>query len=77
MRSEIARAHLRLGDIYRLMQNTNDARAAYQQAIEQFTGLARDYPMKPEYRQALASVHNWLGELLRPVEGGQADAETS
>ena len=75
LRNEMARAHLRLGDINRLLENPGEAVKEYQEAITQFQRLADHYPRKPEYRQELAYCYNWLGETLRPLAGRGPDAE--
>jgi hypothetical protein len=77
LRAEIARAHARVGDIYRLLARTEDARREYEDAIERFSALASEHPANPEYRQALANVHNWLGELLRPMDTAAAAADAA
>jgi tetratricopeptide (TPR) repeat protein len=65
LRAEEARAHSRLGDINRLLSKHKEALQEYNNAIERFTTLTNDYPNKPEFRQSLAYVYNWLGETLR------------
>jgi tetratricopeptide (TPR) repeat protein len=64
--ADIAKAHMRLGDIYRLLEINQDAVSEYNQAIAQFEALAKKNPANAEYRQNLAYSHNWLGETLRP-----------
>jgi tetratricopeptide (TPR) repeat protein len=81
--AEMAAAHSRLGDIYRLLEMREDAVHEYDQAIAQFLKLSYDHPIKADYRQALAYCHNWLGETLRlwlesgnkPTQYSVADAE--
>jgi tetratricopeptide (TPR) repeat protein len=75
IRSEMARAHFRLGDIDRLLEKSEDAVKEYRQAITEFGALARDYPREPLYRQALANTNNWLGETLRVRTDTRPDAE--
>jgi tetratricopeptide (TPR) repeat protein len=65
LRAEAARAHSRLGDVNRLLEQPNEAVKEYNLAIASFQGLAAEHPNKIEYRQALAYCHNWLGETLR------------
>jgi hypothetical protein len=65
LRSEIAMAHSRLGDIERLLQTNEDAVHEYNEAIREFEKLSNEHPDKPEYRRSLAYAHNWLGETLR------------
>jgi tetratricopeptide (TPR) repeat protein len=81
--SDIAKAHMRLGDIYRLLEMNQDAVNEYNQGIAQFETLTKKSPANAEYRQNLAYSHNWLGETLRqwlekepkPTEYTAADAE--
>ena len=77
LRHEMARAHYRLGDIYRLLQQSGEAVKEYTEAATQFEGLTRDYPGNVAYRGALAGVHNWLGETLRTLPETRADADTA
>ena len=63
--AEEARAHLRLGDINRLMGKDSEAAREYSDSIGRLTELARKNPGQAEYRQALAYAHNWLGETIR------------
>ena len=65
LRAEEARAHLRLGDIDRLMGKYHDAAAEYNESIVGFGDLAKTYPGQAEFRQGLAYGHNWLGETIR------------
>jgi tetratricopeptide (TPR) repeat protein len=64
-RSDEARAHSRLGDIDRLMGKDKQAMQEYNESINRFADLAKQYPTQSEYRQALAYSHNWLGETIR------------
>jgi tetratricopeptide (TPR) repeat protein len=73
--SEVGRAHFRLGDIHRLLSETDAAAAEYKEAIAQFQNLANQYPGKPDYRQALANSYNWLGETLRTHSATRPEAE--
>jgi tetratricopeptide (TPR) repeat protein len=77
LRQGIAFAHFRLGQINRILEAPGEAAQEYQQAIELFGGLARDYPEKPLYRQTLANAHNWLGETLRSASDKYADAKSA
>ncbi len=63
--AEEARAHLRLGDINRLMGKDTEAAQEYSDSIERFSALAKSNPRQAEYRQALGYAHNWLGETIR------------
>jgi len=75
IRTEMAEAHYRLGDINRLLENADTATREYQQAILQFSALAKKHPQSPGLRQWLANSYNWLGETLRvdPAKHAQAD----
>jgi tetratricopeptide (TPR) repeat protein len=73
-RRDLAMAHLRLGHIHRLIAKLDDAEREYKDAIGRFETLIADLP-KPEYRSALGSAYNWLGEVLRSQAGRAADAE--
>jgi tetratricopeptide (TPR) repeat protein len=75
LRNEMASAHLRLGHINRMLEQQQEASNEYREAIAEFGSLARANPGKPDYRQALASSYNWLGESLRPVSDQYAGAE--
>ena len=75
LRHEMARAHFRLGDISRLLQESGDAVQEYNEAATQFESLVKDYPTNTEYRRALASSYNWLGETLRTVPDTRVDAD--
>jgi tetratricopeptide (TPR) repeat protein len=77
LRHEMARAHFRLGDIYRLLQQPGQAAKEYTEAATQFESLAKDYPRTAEYRRALAGTYNWLGETLRTVPDTRANADAA
>jgi tetratricopeptide (TPR) repeat protein/energy-coupling factor transporter ATP-binding protein EcfA2 len=75
LRRDAAAAHSKLGDISRLLDQRAEAVNEYQAAIGLFQNLAKSYPNNPDYQQALAYSHNWLGETLRL--GLEQDAGTS
>ena len=77
LRHEMAHAHFRLGDIYRLLQQRDEAAKEYRDAAAQFESLASDYPGNAAYRRALAGAYNWLGETLRTLPETRADANTA
>ncbi len=77
LQRETAQAHLRLGDIYRLLQRIDEARQHYEEAAQRFAALAQEHPANPEYRRWLGNVQNWMGELLRPLDGSAATAEAA
>ncbi|MGE3806963.1 MAG: protein kinase [Gemmataceae bacterium] len=76
LRLELARAQHQLAEIHRLLNEHVASRAAYDEAIEQFTRLSEEFPDKPVYRQGLAAAHNKLGELQR-VTGHAEEAEAA
>jgi len=65
IRTEMAEAHFRLGDINRLLGDGETAAREYRQAIAQFTALVNRHPHDSSLRQWLANSYNWLGETLR------------
>ena len=74
LRSNVARAHLGLGHIYRLLGNSDEAVKAYEEAVAKFENLVVTFPAEPEYQAALGGSYDWLGEMLRPLEKRFADA---
>jgi hypothetical protein len=75
IRREMALAHFKLGHINKGLDAYEDAASEFQQAIEQFGALAREFPSHRDYRQALANSHNWLGESFRLLGDRHADAK--
>ena len=73
-RRDLALAHVRLGHIHRLIAKPDDAEREYKDAIVRLDALVADYHT-PEYRSTLGNAWNWLGEVLRPQRGREADAE--
>ena len=73
--NEMALAHLRLGHIYRMLNQRQQALSEYQVAIARFSDLERDYPHRAEYRQALGNAYNWRGETARMTAEGFKAAE--
>jgi serine/threonine-protein kinase len=65
LRKETALAHKRLGDISRLLEENEQAREAYGDAIALLRPLAEANPGEPDYRDALAQSFDYLGEVLR------------
>jgi tetratricopeptide (TPR) repeat protein/energy-coupling factor transporter ATP-binding protein EcfA2 len=76
LRNEMAHAHLRLGHIYRWLEQTGEATREYEQAIALFEGLERQ-TSKVSYRHERASAYNWLGLTLTALYDRDADAETA
>ncbi len=73
-RRDVAMAHLRLGHIHRLIAKPDEAEREYRDAIARFAPLADEFS-NAEYRSALGSAWNWLGEVLRTRPGRERDAE--
>jgi tetratricopeptide (TPR) repeat protein len=63
--NEVATAHIRLGDIYRLLQNYADSAQEYRAAISQLEGLSTKHAGNLDYRRNLGYTHNGLAETLR------------
>jgi tetratricopeptide (TPR) repeat protein len=76
LREGMAQSHSKLGDIYRLGKHPI-AESEYKVAITEYSGLAKDYPANPDYREALGYAYNFLGETLRLQEGSALDAENA
>lgn len=72
LRLGTALAHSRLGDIYRLQGQNDNAAKAYNTAIEQLTALRSEFS-GPEYTFQLAGAYNRLGEQLRPHDSAGAE----
>lgn len=81
--ADMAMAHLRLGDIYRLSLSNQDAVNEYKLAIGKFEELYKAHPTTLAYRQNQGYCHNWIGETLRiafqnkqmPTQYTSADAQ--
>jgi tetratricopeptide (TPR) repeat protein len=73
--TEMGFAHFRLGEISRMLDSAQDAETEYRESIRLFDDLVRANPQNANHRQALASAHNALGELLRPSPARRAEAE--
>jgi tetratricopeptide (TPR) repeat protein len=74
--SEMAIAHLNLGHVNRMLNDSAEALTEYDRAARAYEDLARRNPEEPRYRSLLATAHNWRGETLR-VTPGQAKAAAS
>lgn len=74
LRADIALANLRLAHLDRALASRDEAAERYRRAIEQLEELTRAAPGRTDYRQALASGYNWLGETLRLAGTGFEDA---
>jgi serine/threonine-protein kinase len=67
-RSRQARAYHRIGRMNQILGRWHDSEEAYRRAVALFQRLAADFPDKPEFRQELASIHNYLGLVLRATD---------
>ena len=63
--NEAATAHIRLGDIHRVLQNYADSAPEYRTAISQLEKLSTKHTGNPEYQRNLGYAHNELAETLR------------
>src|SRR5262245_9565065 len=77
MRSRIARASFRAGEISRALKDVSRAEEAYIHAIALQERLSAGYPGVPAYREELAESRNWLGELHRTEGRNLGEAERS
>ena len=73
LRFGTALAHSRLGDIYRIQGQNDNAERAYNTAIEQLRDL-RLNSSDPEYTFQLARAYDLLGEQLRPHDSAGAES---
>jgi tetratricopeptide (TPR) repeat protein len=65
LRLDVAHAHIRLGDIHRLLEQYPDAAQEYRQALVLLHGLLARHSADPGYQREVGYAHNWLGETLR------------
>jgi tetratricopeptide (TPR) repeat protein len=63
--NEAATAHIRLGDIHRVLQNFADSAPEYRTAISQLEKLSTKHAANLEYQRNLGYAHNELAETLR------------
>jgi serine/threonine-protein kinase len=76
VRSSVAGAHLRVGNIRVRLGQLPEAEAAFRRAGELYRSLASDFPAGPQYRQQGALAHNNLGILLKDT-GHLKEAEAA
>jgi tetratricopeptide (TPR) repeat protein len=60
LRLQTGRAHGRVGKIYELLGQQQEAEQAYREALTIFDEMARDFPDQPDYRFELAATCNAL-----------------
>jgi serine/threonine protein kinase len=65
LRRETGQALVRVGQIYRKLNQVADADKAFARAIAIQDELLQKSPASPQYRQDLANSYNWRGELFR------------
>jgi tetratricopeptide (TPR) repeat protein len=70
--TEAGLAHLRLGEIGRMLESPRDAETEYRASVSEFAALVKAHPENAEYREVLAGAYNSLGELLR-LSGNRRD----
>jgi serine/threonine protein kinase len=64
VRFDTAMAHRRVGDIYQKLDDRANAETAYAEAIRRFDRLAKDFPSRLGYAEALAQCHHNLATLF-------------
>jgi tetratricopeptide (TPR) repeat protein len=74
-RRRTARAHFRMGELNRMLNEPAEALAEYQEAIDRQLRLRDEFPGDPDYREDLAESYNWRGEVLRETSKSLAEAE--
>jgi serine/threonine protein kinase len=74
-RRRTARAHFRMGELNRMLNEPAKALAEYQEAIDRQLRLRDEFPGDPDYREDLAESYNWRGEVLRETSKSLAEAE--
>lgn len=74
VRFTTAEAHRRMGDIFRLLEQHDQAIDQYETAVTLLGRLRDESPDEPGYRQQFAYVRNYQGEVLRAA-GRHKDAE--
>jgi tetratricopeptide (TPR) repeat protein len=74
VRFSTAEAYRRLGDVRRLLDQHDEALAAYDRALALLGQLRADAPLERDYRQQTAHCRNFQGEVYRAAEKHQ-DAE--
>jgi tetratricopeptide (TPR) repeat protein len=76
IRWETAQAHRRMADVFRLLEQHEEALEGYQQAATLFQRLHDESPDDPTYRQQLGHTHTFRGEVFRAA-GRRPEAETA
>jgi tetratricopeptide (TPR) repeat protein/predicted Ser/Thr protein kinase len=78
LRTEVGRAHQRMGEINDLLGRSTEAEQAYLQAIDEQNRLAQEFPQEPVYCHDLATTYYNLGKLyMKMRQPKEADAETA
>ena len=72
--NEAATAHIRLGDIHRVLQNFADSAPEYRTAVSQLEKLSTKHTGNLEYQRNLGYAHNELAETLRLWSESRAQA---
>src|SRR5262249_35263509 len=69
VRFGVVSALTRVGDIHRLLGQSDQARSAYDRAVAEGEQLVADHPQELNYRSALGSGHRNLALLLKATGG--------
>src|SRR5262249_31480413 len=75
LRSDLGDANVNRGNINRIIAKTDQAEAAYKQAVALFEALSKGKPAEPQYQRQLAAVFSDLGLLYADTRRFK-DAET-
>ncbi|MEX2121560.1 MAG: protein kinase [Pirellulales bacterium] len=75
VRYELALGQSRVGRIYSLLNQLEQAEHAFRESIALASKLAQEFPEESKFRSTLAEANVELGRLLLPKEGRQAEAE--
>jgi serine/threonine-protein kinase len=74
LRSSVANAYLRIGNIRKQLGQHEDAERAFRQALADFETLTKEFPAEPAYRQGLVNGHFGVGSLHQDA-GQSKEAE--
>jgi tetratricopeptide (TPR) repeat protein len=73
VRQELARTNRRLGRIYQLIGERQEAEKLFRQAVDLSKSLSDEFPTQAEYRNDLADYYGSLGHLLRDTKPREAE----
>ena len=73
LRLEIASAQRRLGLIYEMQGQREQAEAAHMAGVDQLQDLRDEFPDRPLFQHRLGEAYDWLGEQFRPYDSRKAE----